>query len=123
VIKLHISIEEKKLHLFFRKGLTSEDSSHIIQSRGEDTSPLRKKEVKMSIKEKRQAKHLTQEELAKIMGVDRSTVTKWENGQANPKIAMLPTLAIQLGCTVDELLREGGETDGRAEGEAGVQVS
>ena len=65
----------------------------------------------MSIKEKRQAKNLTQEELAKIMGVDRSTVTKWENGQANPKISALPTLANTFGCTVDELLRKGGEGD------------
>lgn len=72
----------------------------------------------MSIKEKRQANNLTQEELAKIMGVDRSTVTKWENGQANPKINALPILADHLGCTVDELLREGGTNNGSAEEEA-----
>ena len=51
-------------------------------------------------------KGLTQEELADIVGVDRSSVAKWETGKSAPRAAMLPKLADELGCTVDELLRE-----------------
>ena len=59
----------------------------------------------MRIKEARLTAGITQEELAARMKVDRSTVTKWENGQSNPKVPVLLKLADILGCTVDELLR------------------
>lgn len=53
-------------------------------------------------------KKLTQEQLARDLGVRRSTVAMWETGKAMPRAALLPKLADILGCTVDELLR-GGE--------------
>ena len=59
----------------------------------------------MNIREARIAKGLTQKDLARRMGVDRSTVTKWENDQSNPKVAALSKLADALGVTTDELLR------------------
>ena len=46
---------------------------------------------------------LTQEELAEKLGVDRSTVTKWETGGALPRASMLPKIASILGCAIDDL--------------------
>ena len=56
------------------------------------------------IREQRQLLGLSQEELAKILGVERSTVTKWENGDSKPRANMLVKLANVLGCSVDVLL-------------------
>ena len=64
--------------------------------------------VKHLIRNIRKLKKLTQEQLARDLGVRRSTVAMWETGKAMPRAALLPKLADILGCTVDELLR-GGE--------------
>jgi len=74
------------------------------------------------IKAARKEKKLTQEQLARGVGVSRSTVAMWETNQATPRAATLLKLADLFGCTVDELLREGGGVSGSAEEEAGVQV-
>ena len=58
------------------------------------------------IADRRKELGMTQEALAARLGVDRSTVTKWETGFSNPTAAKLPKLAAILNCTVDELLRE-----------------
>ena len=47
---------------------------------------------------------LTQEKLAERLGVTAQAVSKWENDQACPDIAMLPRLAEIFGATTDELL-------------------
>lgn len=49
---------------------------------------------------------IRQEGLARLLGVDRSTVAKWETGKSMPRAELLPKLADILGCTVDELLRK-----------------
>lgn len=59
--------------------------------------------MRMKIKELRVNKKMTQEELAKEMNVDRSTVAMWETGKALPRTDKLPKLAEVLGCTIDEL--------------------
>lgn len=56
------------------------------------------------IRELRQKLKLTQEELAKKLGVERSTVTKWELGESKPRADMLVKLSKILGCSVDILL-------------------
>ena len=56
------------------------------------------------IQRKRTLVGLTQEELAKKLSVDRSTVTKWETEKSLPRAGVLIKLAEVLGCTVDELL-------------------
>jgi transcriptional regulator with XRE-family HTH domain len=38
------------------------------------------------IQQKRKEKELTQEELARLMGVSKSSVSKWETGQTYPDI-------------------------------------
>ncbi len=48
----------------------------------------------------------TQQEVAKIVGVKASAVSKWELGIANPRADKLPTLAKLYGCTIEELLAD-----------------
>ncbi len=52
----------------------------------------------------RKEKSYTQEALANLMEVSPQAVSKWENDQACPDIALLPRLARLLGTTVDILL-------------------
>lgn len=56
------------------------------------------------IQRKRTLVGLTQEELAKKLSVDRSTVAKWETEKSLPRAGVLIKLAKIFGCTVDELL-------------------
>lgn len=51
----------------------------------------------------REKANLTQESLAKLINVDRSTIAKWETGEASPRSDKLPTLANVLNCTIDDL--------------------
>lgn len=53
---------------------------------------------------------MTQERLARELGVTAQAVSKWENDLSAPDIMSLPTLAHTLGVTVDELLGAAGET-------------
>ena len=48
---------------------------------------------------------LTQLDIAKLLGLERSTVAKWETGQSLPRAELLPKLAGILGCSVDDLLK------------------
>ena len=52
----------------------------------------------------RQARNLTQAELAKLLDVDRSTVAQWERGANMPRAEMLIKLAKVFKCKVDTLL-------------------
>lgn len=47
---------------------------------------------------------MTQDKLAELLGVTAQAVSKWENDQSCPDIAMLPRLAEIFGITTDELL-------------------
>ena len=47
---------------------------------------------------------MTQEELADILHVNRTTVTLWENGINKPRANMLVKLSKVLRCKVDDLL-------------------
>lgn len=57
----------------------------------------------MRIREHREAKGITQRELGVMMGVDCTSVTKWETEVALPKARQLPLLAHVLECSIDEL--------------------
>lgn len=62
-----------------------------------------------TIRRLRKEKNLTQEALATLLGVERTTVTMWESGAITPPTKHLVPLAAALGCTLDDLLR-GEET-------------
>mgnify|MGYP004482803797 CR=1 FL=1 len=60
----------------------------------------------MNIKSLRMSKSLTQSELAKALRVGRTTVAMWETGKALPRSELLPKIALELNCTVDDLLKD-----------------
>ena len=60
----------------------------------------------MSIKAMRQAKGLSQRELAERIGVKQESITQWENGKTSPKFERLAIIADALECTVDDLVRK-----------------
>lgn len=60
----------------------------------------------MNIAEARKKCGMKQEDLAKELGVDRSSVAKWETGKAMPRAKMLRKIAKVLNCTLDDLLME-----------------
>lgn len=64
----------------------------------------------MRIRELREARGMTQGELAERMGVDRTGVNKWESEVALPRARQLPQLAEVLGCSISELFEDPGET-------------
>lgn len=53
----------------------------------------------------REEKGMTQEQLAKLLNVNRTTVTLWEVGINKPRADMLIKLSDILQCPVDILLR------------------
>lgn len=55
------------------------------------------------IKNLRNKRGITQEALAKAMGVTAQTVSKWENDVTMPDVALLPELSVFFGITIDEL--------------------
>lgn len=58
----------------------------------------------MKFKELRLQANLLQQDVASKLGVDRSTVAKWEAGEAMPRVDKLKDIAELYGCTIDELL-------------------
>lgn len=57
----------------------------------------------MRIREYREQAGMTQRQLGVQMGVDCSSVTKWETEVALPKARELPRLAQVLGCSISDL--------------------
>lgn len=57
-----------------------------------------------TIKTLREAKHLTQRELAAALGVTDKAVSKWESGRGLPDISLIEDLATALNVSVAELL-------------------
>ena len=57
------------------------------------------------IRELRERKKMTQDEVARQVGVGRSTVAKWESGENFPRARQLILLASLFNVKVDALLR------------------
>ncbi len=56
------------------------------------------------IREKREARHLTQVELAEKASVDRNYIGMVERGERNPSYLSLQKIAKGLGLTVNEMI-------------------
>ncbi len=52
----------------------------------------------------REKKDMSQQAVALEIGVERSTVAKWESGKSRPRAELLPKLAKLFGCSIEELL-------------------
>lgn len=58
----------------------------------------------MKLKELRQAKGMTQADLARAVKASKPTVCMWESGARKPGLDYLLALADVLGCSVDVIL-------------------
>ena len=58
-----------------------------------------------NVKRLREAKHMSQEQLAKELGVTYQSVSKWENSVTIPDVLMLPQIAQVFGITIDDLFK------------------
>lgn len=66
-------------------------------------------EICQVIKENRASRNLTQEGLAEILNVSRSTISSWENGRSYPDLEMVLILSKEFDISVDTLLK--GDSD------------
>lgn len=57
------------------------------------------------IAEKRKEKHFTQTQLAKILDIDRTHLSKVENGKVRPSTALLERIANVLGCSIKDFFK------------------
>lgn len=62
------------------------------------------KEINLRLAELRHNKNITQQELAKVVGVSFQTISKWENRSTMPDIAYLPVLAEYFKVSIDQLM-------------------
>lgn len=63
----------------------------------------------MNLKEIRLNRGMTQEELAKVCGLEQSRISRYEAGDREPDLETLRKLAAALDCTLDELIGRGEE--------------
>ncbi|OIP78340.1 MAG: DNA-binding protein [Parcubacteria group bacterium CG2_30_44_11] len=63
------------------------------------------KKLGENLKRIRFKKNITQVEIAKTLGVDRSFVSNLENAKTNPTLATITNLAKALGVSTNELLK------------------
>ena len=61
-------------------------------------------EFNVKLQELRKRRGLTQEELAEILFVSRTAISKWESGRGYPNIDSLRAISKFFGVTIDELL-------------------
>lgn len=59
--------------------------------------------VKKMLKDVRKSHRLTQEDVSKILGIDRTTYTFYETGKTSPSVATLITLAKMYNCSLGYL--------------------
>lgn len=62
--------------------------------------------IGQNIRKLREARGLTQEELARAVGVTRPAVTQWESGWSKPRMGTIEKLATYFGISISELLGE-----------------
>lgn len=60
--------------------------------------------IAQNLKHIRKTEGLTQSDLARKIGVNRSLIGAYEEGRAEPKLKTLMTIAQQFGCSIDDLI-------------------
>lgn len=68
--------------------------------------------MKNRIEEIRRANNIRQEDLAKILGVSRQTISSLENGRYDPSIHLAHRIARHFGMTIEEVFIFDEEADG-----------
>jgi len=54
----------------------------------------------------RQKQNLTQQQVAEIMEIDQTTVSRWEKGRKLPRAGKLPLLSGLYHCRMEDLFKE-----------------
>ena len=68
--------------------------------------------MKNRIEEFRKENGITQQELARRVGVSRQTIISLEKGKYNPSIMLAHSIAVEFGTTIEEIfIFEGGKKD------------
>ena len=62
--------------------------------------------IKDNIKMLRESRGLTQQELADVLGVDRSAVAQWESGISSPRIGKAMAVCEYFHVTLDNLVND-----------------
>ncbi len=57
------------------------------------------------VKEFRERHGLTQEDLARRLKIDRSSVAKWESGENNPRLKYLFAMSKIFQCRIEDLVK------------------
>jgi len=66
----------------------------------------RRRAIHKRIAQLREERGLSQQDLAEVLGVDKTSISHWENGLSSPRGSRLPAVASALGVTIDDLFRE-----------------
>lgn len=90
---------------------------YIATKEVRDAKQAAKRTLGETLKEHRTRCRMTQEFEAEALGVSRQTVSKWENGSADPSTTNLLALAKLYGVPAEELIRgvEANPAAGKAE--------
>lgn len=90
---------------------------YIATKEVRDEKQAAKRTLGETLKEHRTRCQMTQEFEAEALGVSRQTVSKWENGSADPSTTNLLALAKLYGVPAEELIRgvEANPAAGKAE--------
>ena len=62
--------------------------------------------IDINIKRLRKQKKITQEDLARKLGVSRYLILDWEAGKVSPRVSQLKAVSVILGCSIKDLLVE-----------------
>ena len=75
-----------------------------------------------NLKQIRKEHHLSQEELAELLGVSRQAVSKWEQDQGYPEVEKLILLSRKLNISLDALMSTGvgGDTESKSKNISGL---
>ena len=88
------------------------ESHHSLEAGGADLDNLSSKPMKGStmttsmsetLATLRGQHHLTQDDVARHLGITKAAVSKWECGQSLPDITLLPSIAQLYGVSLDDL--------------------
>lgn len=80
---------------------------------------MNQEKIGLFIQEKRKSKKLTQQELAKKLGVTNRTISNWEKAKCLPDYNLLIPLTKELGITVSELIN--GEENIKQENKKNIE--
>ena len=65
---------------------------------------IKRRHVFVNLQKIRKEKGITQQKLAKKLGVDQTTISKWEKNETYPRLENLKQIAKILQCSLDELV-------------------